>query len=350
LQLAHGFLNKIQAYQKRQILPKNLGVVQNFHHKNLAKKSQFFYNFLNWDFRMSGFVTMPPQAGTCRCCQGSLDDGSPLLGHEDVVDHVFHAHCLMRIIDENPHGQLKCPLNCNFVATRIDGNSIPIHLKQIGRRASLQSERWASEVILAAKELNGSRLQFLLKQAQHLQPKDCGEALVSAAESGDDGLIIDMLLQYGPVSSIYRGRAAIAAMSRYRLNGFCRILEEGGNMDDYFFSSALRQGAQNNQIDFLRALMGSGQPINEAALGDALLIALKSRSFDSVHELLPEGVRVPGKDIKRLVILATELNRQDLLELFCRQPISVDIWRTAIRTAEAAGLGELTRWLRTKIC
>jgi hypothetical protein len=296
---------------------------------------------------MTGFVSMLQQKGKCQCCQGSLMDGSPLLGHQGIVDHVFHAQCLMKIIEENPHGRLRCP-NCGFVSTRIDGESIPIHLKQIGKRASFQPDRLATEVALAAEELNGLKLERLLQQ-HSLDPKQLGAALVSAAESGDDGLIIDMILQSGPVLPVHRGKAAIAAMRCYKLNGFRRLIEEKGHMDNDSFSIAVRHAAQNNQIDFLRVLIASGQSIGEGTRGEALRLALISRSFDSVYELLPEGAQVPEISLKRLFLMATELNRQDILELFCRQPISIDIWRSAIRTAEAAGLADLARWLRTNV-
>jgi hypothetical protein len=295
---------------------------------------------------MSGFVSMPFRDGTCQFCQFALMDGEPLLGHGD---HVFHHECLWKMLSENPSNSVRCPEKCDFVATQIDGKSIAVCLKQMGikptKPAVLPTIRYSLEFIIAASELDLVCLQQLLESECPLSVKDRGAAVVAAAQAGDDGRVIDFLLRTGSISDVDRGKAAIAAMTNKKFPAFRILVESGPRLDAESFLAAVLEAVKSNQIEYLHSLMNS-QDIDPMTRSLAINQALKIKAFDIVHELLPAGVTFSECYVEKFLLTAIRLGRQDILELFCRQPIPVEILKTAIQCAKDLRRVEMVRWLK----
>ncbi len=295
---------------------------------------------------MASFVTMPSQDGSCFRCRSSLNDGRPLLGHSR---HVFHRDCILKMIRENSDRFVECPEVCGFIATRIDGEALTNYLERMKfYQIPSQLESQTSKVIQASSALNIVELQCLLSQGT-LPPKDRGLAVVSAAQAGDDGMIISQLLKTGPILPVDRGKAAIAAMAHSNRIAFHKLVEDGKQIDENSFSKAILESVKNNQIHFLQLLLSTGKQVGDGTRGEAIKIALEMQAFNIVYLLLPEGEPVPAIYVEHLLKKAAELGRQDMLELFCRQRISANIMRQAISSAQRAGRSEIAHWLSERI-
>jgi len=354
---------------------------------------------------MDCFFTMPPRSGICTYCRFDLDDGSALLGHDD---HVFHQECILKKLRETPVAKVPCPEKCGFVATHINGTGIPIILKQMGVKRTLQQplrgqsvspcleraglkktargqamaapvspaalkptgikrslayhsfpdecplqpemERqdrvFALEVALVVAEKNYTHLQILLGSGGYLSSKSCGEALIAIAESGGEMHFIDLLLKHGVISSSDLGKAAQILMNKGNFFSFQRLLASGQLMDPESLTSCVHRSIEIHQLPFLRELLAYAE-LDPMSRGTAVNLALKLGAFDMALELLPPKATISGNYIVQIFSLAADLGRSDILRLLLdgRQPIPLKGIQLAIQHAQKRKFVEIAAWL-----
>jgi len=348
---------------------------------------------------------MLPRGGICTCCRFDLDDKSALLGHDD---HVFHQECILKKLRELPVAKVPCPERCGFVATHINGTSIPIVLKQMGVKRILQCSHrsesaspclerdglklrdrrqaveapvspgalkstgikrslahhsfpedcplqpemerqdrvFALEVALAVSEKNYTHLQILLGSGGCLSSKSCGEALIAIAESGGETHFINLLLNHGVVSSQDLGKAAQILINKGNFFSFQRLLASGQLMNQECLRSCILRAIEIHQLPFLRELLAHAEP-DSMLRGAAVNLALKLGAFDMALELLPPKAIISSHYIVQIFALAADLGRSDILRLLLdgRQPIPPEALQLAIKNAKKRKFDEIAACL-----